>query len=106
MTHVWIDGGLLDAEDRHLSAFDRGFQRGDGVFERSIQGLQMLNKLGYGQPGSDLQLNLVYNPQGAGLPPPQEASMAQPMMNARLREASMVRPSSGAATNSPPLATG
>ena len=46
-------------------------QRGDGVFERSIQGLQALNALGYGQDHSPLVLNLVYNPQGAVLPPPQ-----------------------------------
>jgi radical SAM/Cys-rich protein len=46
-------------------------QRGEGVFERSIQGLQALNALGYGVPGSGLLLNLVYNPQGASLPPPQ-----------------------------------
>lgn len=31
--HVWIDGELLPADARHLSAFDRGFQLGDGVFE-------------------------------------------------------------------------
>lgn len=31
--HVWVDGVLLDAGARHLSAFDRGFQLGDGVFE-------------------------------------------------------------------------
>jgi len=46
-------------------------QRGDGVFERSIAGLRQLNRLGYGQPGGSLELNLVYNPQGAVLPPPQ-----------------------------------
>ncbi|WP_460100231.1 arsenosugar biosynthesis radical SAM (seleno)protein ArsS [Sessilibacter sp. MAH4] len=48
-------------------------QRGDGVFDRSILGLQMLNKLGYGLPDSELSLNLVYNPLGATLPPNQEA---------------------------------
>ena len=47
-------------------------QRGKGVFEKSIQALQRLNKLGYGRAGSDLILNLVYNPQGASLPPAQE----------------------------------
>lgn len=47
-------------------------QRGDGVFERSIDGLRQLNALGYGQEGSELQLNLVYNPVGPFLPPPQE----------------------------------
>jgi radical SAM/Cys-rich protein len=50
-------------------------QRGDGVFERSIAGLRQLNALGYGAPARDpkngLVLNLVYNPQGAVLPPPQ-----------------------------------
>jgi len=46
-------------------------QRGDGVFERSIAGLRQLNALGYGDPASGLVLNLVYNPQGAVLPPPQ-----------------------------------
>ena len=48
-------------------------QRGDGVFERSIQGLRQLNALGYGQEDGPLVLNLVYNPQGASLPPPQAA---------------------------------
>jgi len=48
-------------------------QRGEGVFDRSIQGLQALNALGYGMEGSGLTLNLVYNPQGASLPPPQGA---------------------------------
>ena len=48
-------------------------QRGDGVFERSIAGLQRLNALGYGAEGSGLVLDLVYNPQGPALPPPQAA---------------------------------
>jgi radical SAM/Cys-rich protein len=48
-------------------------QRGDGVFSRSIAGLQALNRLGYGQPGSPLILDLVFNPQGPVLPPPQAA---------------------------------
>ena len=47
-------------------------QRGDGVFDLSIEGLQKLNALGYGRPGSDLSLTLVYNPLGASLPPAQE----------------------------------
>jgi len=51
-------------------------QRGDGVFERSIAGLRALNALGYGHPGSGLVLNLVYNPQGPSLPPPQAALQA------------------------------
>ncbi|MBA53338.1 MAG: radical SAM protein [Pseudomonadales bacterium] len=47
-------------------------QRGKGVFERSIEGLQTLNALGYGKPGSGLILDLVYNPGGAFLPPSQQ----------------------------------
>jgi branched-chain amino acid aminotransferase len=31
--HVWVDGRMLPADAPHLSAFDRGFQLGDGVFE-------------------------------------------------------------------------
>lgn len=46
-------------------------QRGKGVFDTSVRALQHLNELGYGQPGSGLELNLVYNPQGPVLPPPQ-----------------------------------
>jgi len=46
-------------------------QRGDGVFQRSIEGLRKLNALGYGQPDHDLTLNLVFNPQGPSLPPAQ-----------------------------------
>ncbi len=46
-------------------------QRGKGVFDSSIRGLQQLNALGYGQPASGLTLNLVYNPQGPVLPPAQ-----------------------------------
>lgn len=48
-------------------------QRGTGVFDASIRGLRRLNALGYGRTGSSLVLNLVYNPQGASLPPAQEA---------------------------------
>jgi len=47
-------------------------QRGKGVYEKSIRALRRLNALGYGAPGSGLELNLIYNPQGASLPPSQE----------------------------------
>ena len=46
-------------------------QRGKGVFDASIRALQTLNGLGYGKPDSGLKLALVYNPQGAVLPPAQ-----------------------------------
>lgn len=48
-------------------------QRGDGVFERSIEALRRLNRVGYGDPATGLELDLVYNPVGAFLP----ASQAQ-----------------------------
>jgi radical SAM/Cys-rich protein len=48
-------------------------QRGDGVFDTSLTALRLLNGLGYGQAGSGLELDLVFNPQGALLPPPQQA---------------------------------
>ncbi|MEO8739017.1 MAG: arsenosugar biosynthesis radical SAM (seleno)protein ArsS [Casimicrobiaceae bacterium] len=46
-------------------------QRGNGVFEASIRGLRRLNALGYGDATRGLVLDLVYNPQGPTLPPPQ-----------------------------------
>jgi radical SAM/Cys-rich protein len=46
-------------------------QRGDGVFERSLEALRRLNRLGFGRSGSNLTLTLVFNPLGASLPPPQ-----------------------------------
>lgn len=50
-------------------------QRGKGTFEKSIAGLQLLNSLGYGK-GQGLALNLVYNPLGPSLPPPQASLQA------------------------------
>lgn len=46
-------------------------QRGKGVYAKSIRALQRLNREGYGRPDGGLTLNLVYNPQGIDLPPPQ-----------------------------------
>ena len=46
-------------------------QRGAGVFDKSIRGLKTLNALGYGEADAELVLDLVYNPQGPSLPPPQ-----------------------------------
>jgi len=47
-------------------------QRGNGVFDKSIDAIKILNNLGYGKTDSGLQLNLVYNPIKPTLPPPQE----------------------------------
>ncbi|HET7403891.1 MAG TPA: arsenosugar biosynthesis radical SAM (seleno)protein ArsS [Usitatibacter sp.] len=46
-------------------------QRGKGVYEASIAAIRDLNALGYGHEGTGLTLDLVYNPQGPSLPPPQ-----------------------------------
>ncbi len=51
-----------------FAALQTDAQRGDGVFEQSIQALQHFNELGYGQEGSGLVLNLMTNPVGAFLP--------------------------------------
>lgn len=52
-------------------------QRGHGVFDKSITALQRLNELGYGRADTGLVLNLVYNPQGATLPPAQASLEAE-----------------------------
>jgi radical SAM/Cys-rich protein len=52
-------------------------QRGEGVFDKSISGLRMLNEQGYGRQGSGLVLNLVHNPVGAYLPAKQDAIEVQ-----------------------------
>lgn len=57
----------------YFSASRTDAQRGDGVFEKSIKALKMLNEVGYGIEGSGLQLDLVYNPSGAFLPSGQKA---------------------------------
>ncbi len=46
-------------------------QRGKGVYDKSLDALRKLNSLGYGREGGNLTIDLVYNPQGASLPPPQ-----------------------------------
>jgi radical SAM/Cys-rich protein len=48
-------------------------QRGKGTYNASISALKRLNELGYGQKNSEFELNLVFNPQGAYLPPEQKA---------------------------------
>ena len=60
-------------------------QRGGGVFAKSIQGLQQLNALGYGQAGSGLLLNLVYNPVGPYLPAAQAVLQADYQRELRTR---------------------
>jgi radical SAM/Cys-rich protein len=48
-------------------------QRGTGVFDKSVEAIKRLNAVGYGIENTNLILNLVYNPVGAFLPPPQAA---------------------------------
>jgi radical SAM/Cys-rich protein len=56
----------------YFSAGRTNAQRGEEVFEKSIQALRMLNEAGYGADNSNLKLNLVYNPTGAFLPGDQQ----------------------------------
>jgi radical SAM/Cys-rich protein len=56
----------------HYTANRTDRQRGEGVFEKSIKALQLLNHVGYGMEDSGLKLNLVFNPSGALLPGSQE----------------------------------
>ncbi|MBC7381487.1 MAG: arsenosugar biosynthesis radical SAM protein ArsS [Bacteroidia bacterium] len=57
----------------YFTAIKTDSQRGEGVFEKSIKALKMLNEVGYGIEGSNLIINLVYNPAGAFLPAAQHA---------------------------------
>ncbi len=57
----------------HYSARRVDAQRGEGVFDKSIEALKLLNSAGYGEVDSGLKLHLVYNPSGAFLPPSQES---------------------------------
>lgn len=57
----------------YFTASKTDSQRGDGVFDKSIKALKMLNEVGYGIEASGLILNLVYNPSGAFLPSNQNA---------------------------------
>ncbi|MEQ8426071.1 MAG: arsenosugar biosynthesis radical SAM protein ArsS, partial [Cyclobacteriaceae bacterium] len=61
----------------YFTAMRTDSQRGDGVFEKSIRALRMLNEVGYGKEGSGLILDLVYNPSGAFLPGSQESLEAE-----------------------------
>lgn len=61
----------------HFSALRTDSQRGEGVFEDSIQAIKMLNAVGYGKEGSSLLLNLVYNPTGTFLPGDQQTLEAE-----------------------------
>jgi radical SAM/Cys-rich protein len=73
----------------HFSAVRTDAQRGEGVFERSIRALRMLNEVSYGVAGSGLVLDLVYNPSGAFLPGSQ-AGLERDFKQRLLREHGIV----------------
>ncbi len=60
-------------------------QRGNGVFDKSVRALRALNALGYGKQGTGLVLDLVYNPLGPALPPPQASLEARYKLELRER---------------------
>lgn len=68
----------------YFTAMKTDSQRGEGVFEKSIQALRLLNQAGYGREDSGLVLNLVYNPSGAFLPGSQSELEAE--FKKKLRE--------------------
>ncbi len=84
----------------HYSRLRTDAQRGEGVFEKSINALQMLNEVGYGREDSGLHLNLVYNPSGALLPPAQ-ASLQRDFKERLLRQHGVVFNSLFVITNMP-----
>ena len=61
----------------HYRPLNTDRQRGDGVYEKSIRALKMLNAIGYGDGRSGLRLVLVTNPVGAFLPPSQASIEAE-----------------------------
>jgi len=76
-------------------------QRGRGVFDRSIDGLRSLNALGYGLPGTGLRLDLVYNPAGPSLAPPQ--AVLEPAYRAELNDVYGITFSNLIALNNMPI---
>ncbi len=74
------NGVVIIASLPALNAKQTDSQRGDHVFEKSLEALGKLNRLGYGEPGTGLELDIVSNPAGAFLPP------AQKEMEERFRE--------------------
>jgi radical SAM/Cys-rich protein len=75
--YEWVAAFLADQEVEVVASLpcyseeNVDEQRGKGAFAASIAGLRRLNALGYGRPGTGLVLNLIYNPNGAFLPPAQ-----------------------------------
>ncbi len=65
--NVWVDGRLLAAEERHISAFDRGFQLGDGVFET------LRAHAGHGAELDRHLARLRHSAEGLGIALPDEA---------------------------------
>ncbi len=68
----------------YFSAKRTDSQRGDGVFDKSVKALQMLNAIGYGKGDPELKLDLVYNPAGAFLP--DEQSVLEATFKKRLAQ--------------------
>lgn len=73
--YEWVPQFLADNEVQIIASMpcyepkNVESQRGNGVFDSSIRAFKKLNQLGYGMADSKLQLNFVYNPNGAFLPP-------------------------------------
>ena len=71
-TFLGAEGVRVMASLPCYSARNVDEQRGKGVYRSSLEGMRKLNQVGYATPGSALELDLVYNPQGPKLPPDPE----------------------------------
>lgn len=72
--YAWAAGFLAEHEVEIVASMpcyspeNVNAQRGEGVFDKSIEALRLLNRLGYGRGDPQLPLHLIYNPNGAFLP--------------------------------------
>ncbi|MBF0259092.1 MAG: arsenosugar biosynthesis radical SAM protein ArsS [Desulfamplus sp.] len=65
------NGAAIVASFPSLNESQTNAQRGDNIYQKSLETLKKLNDIGYGKEGTGLELNLVSNPSGAFLPPSQ-----------------------------------
>ncbi len=65
-------GVIITASFPSVNEKQADAQRGNGIFNQSIEMMKKLNSIGYGKQGSGLILNLVSNPSGAFMPTSQE----------------------------------
>ncbi|MEW6602236.1 MAG: arsenosugar biosynthesis radical SAM (seleno)protein ArsS [Nitrospirota bacterium] len=75
---------MINASLPHYMGDEVDRVRGNGAYKKSISALKILNRLGYGREGSNLTLNLLYNPPEAKMPP--EAKALEMVFREKLQE--------------------